>query len=271
MLRNVTRETRDSRKETSVKHGTKRLLTGAAIATAAVVVIGGTATASSLITAHQLATGSVNSRVVKDGAVHQRDLSTRAHTLLHQADGLQAQIDELGQQGNTAIIQLQQGLTALQLQIQALEPTNTGWVIDNDEGQIIGAHSADLTETNDSATGASLSNSNVNLDYTAGDPVSFKYTFSGGAAQGWGAPRVVVKIGDAWYTTIGNVHPNYGTKDANGVWTQSNALVKFNDNAETPAPSGTITQIAVVYDFLPAPGTVHVHDLTVGGNLLAFK
>lgn len=254
-----------------MKHGTKRLLTGATIATAAVVVIGGTATASSLITSHQLATDSVNSRIVKDGAVHQRDLTPRAHTLLHKADGLQAQIDALGQQGTTAITQLQQAVTNLTLQVQALEPTVTGWSIDNDEGQITGAHSADLTETNDSGTGASLSNGNVSLGYTAGDPVSFKYTFSGGAAQGWGAPRVIAKIDGVWYTTIGNVHPNYGTKDVNGVWTQSNSLVKFNDNAETPAPSGTITQIAVVYDNLPAPGTVHVHDLTVDGQVLSFK
>jgi hypothetical protein len=264
-----------------VKHGTKRLLTGAAIATAAVVVIGGTATASSLITARQLATGSVNGRVIKDGSVHQRDLTTHAQKLLHQADGMKARIAQLEKQGATtngqlqqgaaAIAQLSQGLTNLQLAVQALEPTPSGWSIDNDEGQITGVHSADLTETNDSTTGASLSNSDVNIDYAAGDPVSFKYTFSGGAAQGWGAPRVVVKIDGVWYTTIGNVHPNYGTK-ADGVWTQSNALVKFNDNAETPAPSGTITQIAVVYDNLPAPGTVHVHDLTVGdGQPLAFK
>src|SRR5262245_24978407 len=175
------------------------------------MVIGGTATASSLITAKQLANDSVNSRVIKDGSVHQRDLTPRAQKLLHKADGLQAQIDQLGLQGTTAITQLQQGLTALQSQIAALQPTDTGWAVDNDEGQITGPHSADLTLTNDSATGTSLSNGDVNLDYTAGDPVSFRYTFSGGAEQGWGAPRVVVKIGDSWYTTIGNVHPNYGT------------------------------------------------------------
>jgi hypothetical protein len=253
-----------------VKHGTKRLLTGGAIATAAVVVIGGTATASSLITSHQLATSSVNSRIVKDGSVHQRDLSPNAVKLLHRSAALKTQINQLGQQGTAAITQLQQEIIALQTQVNALQPTDTGWVIDNDEGQITGAHSADLTETDDSVTGASLSNGNVNLNYTAGDPVSFKYTLSGGATQNWGAPRVVVKIDGAWYTTISNVNPNYGTK-TDGVWTQSNPLVKFNANTDIPAPSGTITQIAVVYDYLPAPGTVHVHDLTVDGQLLAFK
>ena len=255
-----------------MKHGTKRLLTGAAIAATAVAVIGGTATAASQITAHQLATDSVTSRAIKDGSVHQRDMTPATATLLHQADGLQSQIDQLGQQGTAAITQLQQELTTLQTEVEALKPTDGGWSIDNDEGQIIGAHSADLTETNDSATGASLSNGNLSLTYTAGDPVSFKYTFSGGAAQGWGAPRVIAMIDGTWYTTIGNVHAQYGTKNPNtGVWLQSNSLVKFNDNSETPAPSGTITALGIVYDNLPAPGTVHVHDLTVDGNVLNFK
>jgi hypothetical protein len=245
------------------------MITVAGIGIAAVVVIGGTATAASEITAHQLATGAVNSRVIKDGSIRQGDLSPRAYALLHQADGLQAQIAQLGQQGTTAITQLQQEITDLQNEVKALEPTPTGWSIDNDEGQITGVHSADLTETNDSATGASLSNGDVSLDYAAGDPVSFTYTFSGGATQGWGAPRVVAKIGDSWYTTVGSVHPDYGTKD-NGVWTQSNPLVS-TDNSETPAPSGTITSIAVVYDYLSAPGTVHVHDLAVAGHQLAFR
>jgi hypothetical protein len=248
-----------------------RMLTVAGIGVAAVVVIGGTATAASEITAHQLATGAVNSRVIKDGTVRQADLTTGTDKLLHRADGLQAQIDQLGQQGTTAITQLQQELTALQTEVKALEPTSTGWSIDNDEGQITGAHSADLTETNDSVTGASLSNSDVDLSYTAGDKVSFGYTFSGGAAQGWGAPRVIARIDGTWYTTIGNVHPEYGTKDANGVWQQSNSLVRFNDNSETPAPSGTITALAVVYDNTPAPGTVHVHDLTVDGTVIDFR
>ncbi|MBO0845193.1 MAG: hypothetical protein J2P22_07245 [Nocardioides sp.] len=248
-----------------------RMLTVAGIGVAAVVVIGGTATAASQITAHQLATGAVNSRVIRDGTIHQRDLSTGTNRLLHQADGLQAQIDRLGKQGTAAITQLQQELTNLQNEVQALEPTNTGWSIDNDEGQITGAHTADVTETNDSATGASLSNGNVSLPYAAGDKLSFGYTFSGGAAQGWGAPRVIALIDGTWYTTIGNVHPEYGTKDATGVWQQSNSLVKFNDNSETPAPSGTITALAVVYDNLPDPGTVHVHDLTVGDQVIDFR
>ena len=62
-----------------------RALTVAGIGIAAVVVIGGTATAASQITAHQLATGAVNSRVVMDGSVHQGDLSPGARALLNKA------------------------------------------------------------------------------------------------------------------------------------------------------------------------------------------
>jgi hypothetical protein len=69
-----------------------RMLTVAGIGVAAVVVIGGTATAASQITSHQLATGSVNSRVVKDGSLRTGDLNENVNKLLHKAgvSGLQA-------------------------------------------------------------------------------------------------------------------------------------------------------------------------------------
>src|ERR1700758_3930570 len=60
-----------------------RMLTVGGGGIAAVALIGGTATAASVITAKQLATGSVNSRVVKDGAIHQHDLSAHVGSLLH--------------------------------------------------------------------------------------------------------------------------------------------------------------------------------------------
>jgi hypothetical protein len=62
------------------------MLTIAGIGVAGVVVIGGTATAASEITAHQLATGAVNSRVVKDGSVHMRDMTTHVNTLLQKSN-----------------------------------------------------------------------------------------------------------------------------------------------------------------------------------------
>jgi hypothetical protein len=249
-----------------------RMLTVAGIGVAAVVVIGGTATAASQITAHQLATGAVTSRVIKDGSVREHDLSPGTVKLLHQADGLQGQIDQLGKQGTAAISQLQLAITQLQGEVNALQPTNTGWVVDNDEGVINNAHEADLTLTNQSVTGSSLSNPTVNLAYTAGQPISFKYSYSGGAADGWGAPRVVAEIDGTWYSTMNDVTPVYNTGTQDGdLWTQSNPLIDANGNNQQPAPSGTITSIAVVYDNLPNPGTVHVHDLTVGGNVLSFK
>jgi hypothetical protein len=61
------------------------MLTVTVIGVAAVAVIGGTATAASQITAHQLATGAVNSRVVKDGSIRQTDLTTSVDNLLHKA------------------------------------------------------------------------------------------------------------------------------------------------------------------------------------------
>ena len=60
-----------------------RMITVAGIGIAAVVVIGGTATAASKITAAQIATGAATSRVVADGAIHQRDLAPSLNGLLH--------------------------------------------------------------------------------------------------------------------------------------------------------------------------------------------
>lgn len=62
-----------------------RIVTGAGIGIAAVVVIGGTATAASQITAHQMATGSVTSRAVKDGGVKAWDLAPHVNSLLHRS------------------------------------------------------------------------------------------------------------------------------------------------------------------------------------------
>jgi len=62
-----------------------RMLTITGIGIATVVVIGGTATAASQITAHQLATGSVNSRVVQDGSLRQGDLTSGVTKLLNRS------------------------------------------------------------------------------------------------------------------------------------------------------------------------------------------
>jgi hypothetical protein len=66
---------------------TARMFTVAGVGIGAVALIGGTATAASLITAQQMATGSVNSRVLQDGSVHQHDLSAHAKALLNKDKG----------------------------------------------------------------------------------------------------------------------------------------------------------------------------------------
>lgn len=53
------------------------MLTVGGIGIAAVALLGGTATAASMITAQQMATDSVNSRVIKDNSVHRVDLGPR--------------------------------------------------------------------------------------------------------------------------------------------------------------------------------------------------
>jgi hypothetical protein len=70
-----------------------RLLTVAGIGIATVLVIGGTATAASRITAHDIATGAANSRVIKDGSVHQEDMNPNVVGLLHRPDVLGSSVE----------------------------------------------------------------------------------------------------------------------------------------------------------------------------------
>jgi hypothetical protein len=62
-----------------------RMLTIAGVGIGAVALVGGTATAASMITASQMGTGSVNSRVVQDGSIHQVDLTQAERDMLHSA------------------------------------------------------------------------------------------------------------------------------------------------------------------------------------------
>jgi hypothetical protein len=70
-----------------MKHSTTaaRMLTVAGVGIGAAALIGGTATAASMITAKQMATGSVTSRVIKDGGIHQSDLTQRERNRLNAA------------------------------------------------------------------------------------------------------------------------------------------------------------------------------------------
>jgi hypothetical protein len=92
-----------------MKDSTKRLLTGGAIATTAVIVIGGTATAASQITAHELATGAANHRVIEDGSVHRSDLTDNIVGSLGDIATQQGEIDTITAAGTA----LQQGVKQL--------------------------------------------------------------------------------------------------------------------------------------------------------------
>ena len=62
-----------------------RMLTVAGVGIGAVALVGGTATAASMITAKEMATGSVNSRVIKDDGIRQNDLTQHERNLLNAA------------------------------------------------------------------------------------------------------------------------------------------------------------------------------------------
>lgn len=250
------------------------IVKGAAVAVALVAVGTGSATAASQITGDQLATGAANSRVIKDGSVHARDLADSVRTNINSTRGLADQVDSLTQQVDA----LNQQVAALGGQID-WNLGNGAWNVDNGVGQITGKRTADLTlicdkepscdGIGDTQFGSSLSNDQVVLPYIKGDKVSFTYSLADGAEQGWGAPRAVVEIDGTWYSTVGNVTANYGTDNGDGTFTEN--AVPVTGNAEKVPSDGTITAVAIVYDNLPAPGTVHVSDLDVAGHQLNFQ
>jgi hypothetical protein len=252
------------------------IVKGAAVAVALVAVGTGTATAASQLTAHDLATGAANSRVIKDGSVHARDLTDSVRASVNSTGTLSGQVDSLTQQVDA----LNQQVADLGGQID-WKLANGAWTIDNGAGQITGKRTADLTlicdkeptcdGIGDTQFGASLSNDQVVLPYIKGDTISFTYSLADGAAQGWGAPRLIVQIDDHWYSTINDVNPNYGVDNGDGTFTQTAVPDLMNDNKVTNPSDGTITAVAVVYDNLPAPGTVHVSNVDVAGHQLNFQ
>ena len=279
------------------------IVKGAVVAAGLVAVSGVSATAASQITASGLATGAANHRVIQDGSVRQSDMSTWVNHLLHEAGpvgpaGPQGDVGPAGPQGPkgdpgtpadpSQINQLQDQIDTLGQQVSALGGQidwnlgNGAWTVDNGVGHVTGKRSADLvlictdpshTGTcvgdNDTKGGSSISNDQVTLPYIKGQTVSFTYALDNGAAQGWGAPRAVVLIDGTWYSTVGNVHPDYGTDNGDGTFTET--AVPVTGNTEKPAGDGIITAVAVVYDNLPAPGTVHISDLDVAGHQLNFQ
>lgn len=83
---------------------------------AAVVLMTGTATAASLITANQMGTGSVTHRVIKDGAVHRADLTGKIQTTLTDVKMQRGEIDQITRAGSL----LQANVTDLNNSVQNL-------------------------------------------------------------------------------------------------------------------------------------------------------
>lgn len=276
---------------------------------------GGAYAASALVQSNNIAPGAVTNSKIADGAVTQSKMSqftrselaqTQANAkgiatlnaaganLVNQVQGLaQSQFSgkysdltgtpDLSQyltSASDAIKNLQSQIDTLSAQLQHVQGNvnldlgRGGWWSPLGNGSASGTTGV-LTEGASDANGANLENDQVNLPYVKGEKFGFTYSLADGAAQGWGAPRLIVHFaGDddnTWYSSINDVNPNYGTDNGDGTYTQYIVPDKMNDNMVTPHGDGVIDRIAVVYDNTPAPGTVTVSDVKVGHTVIPFN
>jgi hypothetical protein len=109
---------------------------------------------------------------------------------------------------------------------------------------------------------------NVSLPYEAGQTITIKGVVTGGSVA-TDDPVADVVINGVDYWSVNQVNPDYGVTKTQYVNTESftQTLVPVTGNANTPAPSGTITQIGLTADNDggQAGATVTFTDLEVNG------
>jgi hypothetical protein len=109
---------------------------------------------------------------------------------------------------------------------------------------------------------------NVSLHYEAGQTITVKGVVTGGSVA-TDDPVADVVINGVPYWSVNQINPDYGVTKTQYVNTESftQTLVPVTGNANTPAPSGTITQIGLTADNDggQAGATVTFTDIEVNG------
>jgi hypothetical protein len=240
-------------------------------AAAALVAVGstGTAVAGSLIDSADIQDGSIRSADIMDGKVKIHDLSPKAVAQLQGKNGKDGVNGKDGKDADMAVVH------ALEARVAALEANaangadvNTNW--QNGLGaSIADANTVVLDSRNDDGY-AYASIRNLDLPVSKGSVIEFTYKLENGAAVGWGAPRIQIRINGVTYSSAHQINPDYGHDNGDGTYTVEVVATSMNDNSATVNPEGTITRASLVYDYL-AKGTVTFTNVVIDGQPISFQ
>lgn len=214
-----------------------------------IVLGGGVAGASRLVTGHD----------IKDGSVKAKDLSPAVQRKLNQIKLVNS-------------VQSQQ-IAALQHELFVLKqnPPKDGkdgkdgsvagvqrnWVA-KDGAVILSDHAVRVTNFRTPA-GGSVEIQELNLPVQAGQVLTFTYELDSEAVYGAGSPRVFLEISGDFFNTFDADPSDAGVDNGDGTFTKSFTIPK----------NGRVGAAGVVVD--SGVGSVKVSNLTVAGETLLFK
>ena len=262
-------------------------LTGAAAALVAVSAAS-TAVAGNLIDSHDIKNGSIRIADMTPKAVSKMKGQTRAtgatgarvcsraRPAQPEHQGVKGDTGKAGADGKDGVDADMSVIDALEDRIAALEAgstngndVNTNWY--NGQGAtIVDANTVMLDSRNaDGVAYASIKN--LDLNVRKGTTIEFTYRLADGAAVGWGAPRIQIRINGTTYSSAHINNPDYGHDNGDGTFTVSVKATSMLDNNATENPDGTIAGASLVYDHVPAKGTVTFTNVVISGQPISFK
>ncbi|HET7195073.1 MAG TPA: hypothetical protein VFI99_08785 [Nocardioides sp.] len=240
----------------------------------------------------------VGSAGIRDGGVHRVDLGKGINAWIDnmatddQVNGLAGRVTELendSESSATDVEALQTRITdleALVARVDKLEgdsangsDVNTNWVA-GPGATIPAGNTVVLDSTNtpddpstpwDDSHTSYASIANLDLPIGAGSEIEFTYKLENGAAFGWGAPRVQIRVNGVTYSSAHQINPAAGNDNDDGTFTVTAVATSMNDNSAHEVPEGTVTRAVLAYDNQPAPGTVTITNLVIDGHPISFQ
>jgi hypothetical protein len=267
-------------------------------------VVAGSAVLVALGATGAVAGNLIGSADIRDGGVHRVDLGNGVNARIDnkatdgQVNGLAGRVGDLEDESDSSetrdaalgdrITELESDnssetrdaalgdrITELEALVQQLEgnaasgaDVNTNWV-DGLGATIVDGNTTVLDSRNDDGYAYSTI-ANLDLPISKGSVIEFTYRLADGAAIGWGAPRVQIRVNGVTYSSAHQINPDYGHDNGDGTFTVSAVATSMNDNSATQVPEGTITRASLVYDYQDK-GTVTFTNLVIDGHPISFQ
>ncbi|MFL6004575.1 MAG: hypothetical protein ACJ72P_17350 [Nocardioides sp.] len=240
-------------------------------------VVAGSAVIVALGATSAVAGNLIGSADIRDGGVHRQDLGNGINARIDnkatdgQVNGLAHRVTELesdSESSETSVTALEQRIAALENSDATGADVNTNWV-DGLGATIVDGNTTVLDSRNDDGYAYSTI-ANLDLPISKGSVIEFTYRLENGAAIGWGAPRVQIRVNGATYSSAHPINPDYGHDNGDGTFTISVPATSMNDNSATLVPEGTITRASLVYDYQDK-GTVTFTNLVIDGHPISFQ